>query len=262
MTSIDPLVITVLSDLARGLRTLEIEFCVIGALVPELLLGVHPRRFTKDADVTVILDTLADFERLKERLHEFDFERTTRAYRMTHRRAGWVDLLPYSERLAPAGRLDLTRDLSFNMVGFDQVVPNAIQVQVTPELTVPVIPVPLYVLLKLVAFADRKEPKDPGSVLHCLRNYAEDEERRYGLDHEGEPVPFEFTTAYALGHDTREFQNPPLATAVSRVLGQFDSPDAVGVDTAARDEAGVFVDDERRSDVFELFRWFRAGAGL
>ena len=42
MTRVDPLVVAVLSDLARGLRALEIDFCIIGALVPELLLRVTP----------------------------------------------------------------------------------------------------------------------------------------------------------------------------------------------------------------------------
>lgn len=262
MTRVDPLVVSVLSDLARGLRALDIRFCIIGALVPELLLSVRPHKFTKDADVAVILDSLADFDRLKERLSEFGFERTSRAYRLTHRSGGWVDVLPYSEHLAPTGRLDLGRDLSFNMAGFEQVVPSAIDIRVTPDLTVPVVPLPLYVLLKLVAFGDRKEPKDLASVLHCLRNYAEEDERRYGLDHAGGAVPFEHTTAYLLGEDGRRFHAKPLSTAVAGVLDRFDSADAVEVGTAAREEAGIFIEDGRRREVFELFRWFRTGAGL
>ena len=149
MMRADPLVVAALSDLARGLRAIDVEFCVIGALVPELLLAVRPYRLTKDADAAVVLDSLADFERLKERLSDFGFEQTSRAYRLTHRSGGWVDLLPYSESLAPTGRLELARDLSFNMVGFDQVLPNAIQVRVTSDLIVPVAPLPLYVLLSL-----------------------------------------------------------------------------------------------------------------
>ena len=73
MPRVDPLVVSALSDLARGLRALQIDFCIIGALVPELLLGVTPPRLTNDADATVILDSLADFEQLKERLGEFGF---------------------------------------------------------------------------------------------------------------------------------------------------------------------------------------------
>jgi predicted nucleotidyltransferase len=260
MTGVDPLVVAVLSDLVRGLRALQTEFCLIGAVVPELLLGVTPPRLTKEVDVAVILDSLDDFERLKERLEGFNLGPTTwRPYRLTHQSGGWVDLLPYSEILAPMGRLELTQDLSFNMAGFDQVLPGAIHVQVTSELTVPVTPLPLYVLLKFVAFADRKEPKDLASVLHCLRHYAEDDDRRYGLDHDGEAVLFEHTTAYLLGQDGRRFHSVQLSAAVDGVLKDFDSPDAMVVELAAREEAGFFIEDERRQDVFDLFRSFRAG---
>lgn len=262
MTRIDPLVAVVLVDLARGLRALEIDFCIIGALVPELLLGVAPRRLTNDADATVILDSLADFEQLKERLAEFGFDPTRVPYRLNHREGGWVDLLPYSKTLAPSGQLDLTRDLSFDMAGFDQVVPNAIQVLVTPGLTVPMAPLPLYVLLKLVAYGDRKAPKDLESVLHCLRHYAEDDDRRYGVDHGGAPVPFEYTCAYLLGQEGRRLSDRPVARSVGRVLDRFDSPDSVVVGLVAREEGRVLGDDEHRMEIFELFRWFRLGTGI
>ena len=260
MMRVDTLVVAVLFDLARGLRALEIDFCIIGALVPELLLGVTPRRLTNDADATVVLDSLADFERLKDRLAEFWFVPTRLPYRLTHRDGGWVDLLPYSKTLVPTGRLDLARDLSFNMAGFDQVVPNAVQVSIAPGLTVPMVPLPLYVLLKLVAYGDRKEPKDLTSVLHCLRHYAEGDDRRYGLDHNGEAVTFEHTCAYLLGHDGRRFCDRSVAHSVGIVLDRFDSPDAVIVSTVAREDGRVLVGDEDRTEIFELFRWFRLGA--
>jgi predicted nucleotidyltransferase len=262
MTRVDPILVAALSDLARGLRALEIDFCIIGALVPEFLLGVPPRFLTNDADATVVLDSLADFERLKERLAEFGFVPAGLPYRLTHRDGGRVDLLPYSKILVPTGHLDLARDLSFNMAGFDQVVPNAVHVSVTPDLTVPMVPIPLYVLLKLVAYGDRREPKDLASVLHCLRHYAEDDDRRYGLDHNGEAVPFEHTCAYLLGHDGRRFCDRPVAGSVGMVLDRFDSPDAAVVGIVAREDGRVLADDEDRAEIFELFRWFRLGAGV
>jgi predicted nucleotidyltransferase len=256
MTLVDPVLVGVLSDLARALRTLEVKFCVIGALVPELLLGVAPRRRTNDVDATVVLETLAGFERLKARLGEFQFDPTSRPYRLAHRGGGWVDLLPYSKALAPTGRLDMTDDLSFNMVGFEQLVPGAIQVSVAPGLTVPVAPLPLYVLLKLVASGDRNAPKDLGSVLHCLRHYADDDDRRYGLEHEGTLVPFEYTCAYLLGQDGRHF-SAPVADSVRPVLDRFDSSDGSLVGLLASQEGRVLAEDEDRVEIFNLFRWFR-----
>jgi len=59
----------------------------VGALVPELLLDARPTRMTNDADVTVMVDSLADFETLKDRLADFGFTRTTVPHRMLHRSA-------------------------------------------------------------------------------------------------------------------------------------------------------------------------------
>jgi len=71
MNRADPLVTGVLADLARGLRALEVEFCVIDGLVPELLLDEPPRRMTNDADVSVLVHTLADFGRVRQGLEPF-----------------------------------------------------------------------------------------------------------------------------------------------------------------------------------------------
>jgi hypothetical protein len=69
-------------------------------------------------------------------------------------------------------------------------------------------------------------------VLHCLRHYREDDDARYGLDHEGELVPFEFTPAYLLGLDARPFV-PSVATSVRQLLDRFDG------DSVAEGEGGA-----------------------
>jgi predicted nucleotidyltransferase len=261
MTRADPLVTGVLVDLARGLCALDVEFCVIGALVAEFLLDTPPRRMTKDADVTVLVHTLADFDRVKQGLAGFGFTPTRLSYRLTHRDGGWVDLLPYSKALAPTGHLEMSPGLTFNMAGFEDLVPSAIQVSIAPGVTVPVAPLPLYVLLKLVAYGDRKERKDLASVLHCLRHYREDDDGRYGLEHDGKLVPYEYTCAYLLGQDGRRF-SPSVAGSVRPVLEPFDSPDAAIVGLVAYEDGRVIVQDEDRAEIFDLFRWFRLAAGV
>jgi len=76
MARIEQFLISVLSDLARGLREMNVGFCIVGALVPELLLDTTPRRMTSDADATVVVESRAEFERLKDRLADFGFGRT------------------------------------------------------------------------------------------------------------------------------------------------------------------------------------------
>ena len=130
MPRIEPNLVPVVTDLERGLRELGIPFAIVGALVPELLLDARPRRMTNDADVTVTVANIADFNALKDRLAAYGFTRTRVPHRMQHRDGGLMDLLPFSTTIAPDGRLQLENGVVFNMAGFSQVVPNAVSTPV------------------------------------------------------------------------------------------------------------------------------------
>ena len=120
MPPIEPGLVPVVTDLERGLRELGIPFGVVGALVPELLLDARPAQVTNDADVAVVVQSLADFETLKDRLADYGFTRTRVPHRMQHRSGGFVDLLPFSESIAPgavAGVLDRFSGQDADVIG-------------------------------------------------------------------------------------------------------------------------------------------------
>ncbi len=262
MPRLDPALLPVVTDLERGLRTLGVPFAVVGALVPELLLDVRPARMTNDADVTVIVESLAGFETLKDRLADFGFARTRAPQRMRHLAGGLVDLLPFSQTIAPDGRLELEEGFVLNMAGFEHVVPSAVETVVDGGLTLPLAPLPLYAILKLVAFDDRKAPKDLAGVFHCLRYYLEDDERRYGAEHEGVGVPFEYTGAYLLGIDGRPFLGTRVSQAVGAVLDRFADANSDGVRIVTSERGRMAIEEDDRVDVFEHFRWYRRGVGV
>jgi predicted nucleotidyltransferase len=209
-----------------------------------------------------VVATIPDFESVKERLGAYGFSGTSAPYQLKHRGGGRVDILPVGGNVAPGGRLNLGDGFDLNMAGFDHVVPNAIEILIEEGPTLPVAPLPLYVLLKLVAFTDRKASKDLGSVLHCLEHYLEEDDRRYGVDHNGAGVPDDYTCAYLLGVDGRTFLDAPLRQAVTTILDRFDEPDADVVGIATAEKGRLYVDDEERTKTFELFRWDRLGVGL
>ncbi len=262
MPRIEPHLIPVVTDMARGLRDLNVPFAIVGALMPELLLGVRPARMTNDADAAVVVESAADFETLKERLATYGFSRTRAPPRLLHQSGGRLDLLPFSDALAPGGRLELEDGMVLNMAGFHHVVPNAISVTLDSGPTLPVVPLSLYVLLKLVAYSDRKAPKDLASVLHCCEHYLEDDERRYGVEHDGEGVPYEYTCAYLLGLDGRPFLDSSLCASALPVLARFDGPDADVVGITARENGRLLPDEAYRNDIAERFHWYRLGVGL
>jgi predicted nucleotidyltransferase len=262
MPRIEPVLLPVVTDLARGLRELGVPFGVVGALVPELLLDARPTRMTNDADVTVVVESLAEFETLKDRLGAFGFARTLTPHRLQHHSGGLVDLLPFSESIAPGGHLKLQEDFALNMAGFAYVIPHAVATTVEGGPTLPLAPLPLYALLKLVAFDDRKAAKDLAGVFHCLHHYLEDDERRYGAEHDGAGVPYEYTGAYLLGVDGQPFLDVQLASVVARVLDRFSDPDADVIGVIARQRGRVAIEDDDRIEVFEHFRWYRVGTGV
>jgi predicted nucleotidyltransferase len=255
---IDPSLVALLTDAGRGLRELRIPFAIVGALVPQLLLQVSPRRLTLDADVTVVVPSMAGFDELKSKLVGYGFVGTSTPHLLRHRGGGRMDLLPFSEAIAPDGSLELAREHVLNMAGFGHVVPNAIEVLIE-GVTLPVAPLPLYALLKLVAFSDRRERKDLASVLHCLEHYHEDDDRRFSAEHDREAVLWEYAGAYLLGLDGRRFLDGPVRLAVAPILDGLDDRDGSLVSMAAREHCGIPVEDEDRTEVFQLFRWYRLG---
>jgi predicted nucleotidyltransferase len=247
---LDPSVERVLIALVQGLRALDVRFCIIGALVPELLLSQSPEQATLDADAVVFVPDLSTFERVKTGLA--GFAPTKYPYRLSHESGGRADILPYSDELAPEGILRLQPDIVFNMTGFGRVADAVVEVTLESGEQIPVVLVPVHVLLKLVAYADRKLEKDIGGVLHCLRNYAEDDDRRFGLEHGGVPVPYEYGSAYLLARDALPFVDDKLRQLIAPLL-HILIPDDLDVNDK---------DPYRTKENREYLRWFRKGLAL
>lgn len=252
MPTLDPGLERVLSALVTGLREMEVKFSVVGALVQELLLDTPPDVKTNDADVVILVADLDAFKAVKEGLASRGFSQTRVPRLLVYEGGGIADILPYSRELAPEGRLELDPGTVINMAGFDHAVEEAIHVTLDSGLVVPVVPLPLYALLTLIAFTDRKAQKDVEAVEHLLRNYAETDDRRWGLEYRGTLIDFDYGSAYLLGLDGRKFNDDNVAKVVGPLL------------TTLSDGAGEADDAEetwkpRRED---LLLWYQRGLGI
>lgn len=251
MSRLEPEVKEVLISLVRGLKALEVPFCIVGALVPELLLDERPAQATLDADAVVFVSDIDTFERVKKELEGFVPDEK-KPYRLHHVKGGRADILPYSEKLAPHGVLKLDSDHHFNMAGYDRVSEASTLVRLDTGDEMPVVTVPMYVLLKLVTYTDRHLDKDIKGVLHCLRHYATDGDRRYGLRHADHAVPFEYGSAYLLGVDARPLLDDRMRSVIRPLLDKVAPLDSDEDDEAPYRE----LQDE------SYLRWFRAGLAL
>ena len=255
MATVDPVLEPVLTALVQRLRELDIAFCIIGALVPELLLETKPAVRTNDADAVVFVPDVAAFDALKKDLASGEFSETAVPYRLTYREAGFVDILPYSHDLAPDGILRLAPDVVMNLAGFDRILDAAVDVTLDSGLVVPVAPLSLYALLKLCAYADRRAQKDLDSVEHLLRHYGEDDDRRFGLEHAGTLVDYDHGPAYLLGIDGASSLTPDLSTRLRPLLVSL-SKGSTGLPVEGKGN------DEREPAREDLFFWYRLGLGL
>lgn len=251
MSKLDPRVEEVLVALVRGLRTLQVPFCIVGALVPELLLDERPPQATLDADAVVFVPDIEAFERVKKQLPGFRPD-GQEPYRLNRIGGGRADILPYSEQLAKDGMVKLEPDHYFNMAGYDKVAAASTVVRLDSGDEIPVVTVPMYVLLKLVAHTDRHKQKDVDGVRHCLRHYATEGDRRYGLKHGESAVPFEYGFAYLLGADARPLLDDRIRAAILPLLDQL-----APFDEEADAEEPYRVQQDRNH-----LKWFRAGLGL
>lgn len=259
---LDQRLLETVTALIDGLEHANVRYCLIGALVPELLLKTPPPRRTNDADVVVQVETLDEFERVKSTLElkPYGFIRTPGPFRM-ERGAGKIDVLPYSEALAPSGLLRIPLSTPYNMLGFEKLHNAQTRVPIDGRREVPLVTIALYVILKIVAYSDRHAPRDPASVLHCLLSYEEDSERLYGVEHEGALVDFDVAGAYLLGFDGRALVDSPLAAAIGPTLLKLtDAESPLGFQTL--NEYRGMSDDRWRSRTARLFRAYLNGLGL
>jgi predicted nucleotidyltransferase len=253
--------------LTRIVRTLDASgrgYCLIGALVPRLLMLTPPTQRTRDVDVVVAATSVEDVEELTRTLLSNGYRSVAPPVRFRDESGVQVDVIPFGEAIAPDQRLALPGNTVLRTEGLRQALEYALRLELAPGLQVAVAPLPLYAMLKLSACADRRLAKDLNGFLHCTRNYEDVDagERRYGLEHQGALVPLEFGGAFLLGLDGILFQSHDLRTKLQQLLDSLQDEDAPGLGEAARDAGRLPTDERWLAECQQLIEWYRLGARL
>lgn len=168
-----------LRELQGHCDRLKTDFVVIGAIAYQWSFP-NEVRHTGDIDIAVALD-LPDFREMEKRLQSDGWIRNpTREHRWRSRRATLVDLLPAGRELRKAGQITWPQSqFTMSLVGFDHVFGEARLAAVAPQFSIKVIPAPVLMLLKIVAFMDdhyRRE-RDLSDIRSILALYQADGER-------------------------------------------------------------------------------------
>ncbi len=181
-------------EVCSAAEKLKINVVLVGALMaqytPELGADYPKFRGTNDADFGVSVRNWEDYKKLYDELIERKFNANPKFEHRLCRGATMVDLIPYGSQIAPDGKLTWPESgFEMTVTGFDEVCAAARKAGEANDPPLPVITVPGFALLKIIAFFDRKARRDPKhrddgkDIEYWLRNFASGTEdtRRFDL---------------------------------------------------------------------------------
>lgn len=210
---LDPEAISVLKILDEYFRKRGLQYVLIGAQVPKILISspvLDDHRPTLDVDITFKLENWSDFNKLKQDLHDLEFTEDRFELRFKH---GTIlfDFLPYISNEVKDGFLILPQsDRQLNLHGFERLFKHQLFEEIETGFRVPVVPLQIFVYTKILAFLDRgisqNVTKDLEDIIFVLQNYETEDLslRRFDTDIP-QKINFENRGAYLLGIDLKQY---------------------------------------------------------
>ena len=237
---VDPLTLTVIDEIHQAANKLGVPVFVAGAVARIILLeniyGLKAGRATTDVDFAFALDNWEQFDALKRLLLENPRFRTSE--HVTHRlyfrapeleRAYKVDLIPFGKVETCPSTIAWPPDMTImmNVAGFSDAFAATVRVEVTPGIEAMVASLPEIAILKLFAWADRRQEnsKDAIDVVTLLRTYHEagnnhriyeDASALTALEAVGYDP--ELTGAWLLGNDVATMASKSTVAALEALL--------------------------------------------
>ncbi len=192
----------------------DTRFCLIGASA--LACQIDLRRRTDDLDISVSvsldelaagLPRLAGWKGNPKKEHEWLSPAGIK-----------VDVLPAGPSLLAAGEIIWPgTGVRMNLTGIRLALGTGTTFEVEPGLSIPVAPVAVIAVLKMISYLDR--PGERERDLHDLAQILEshvppDADRRFTPEVLDARVPYEHVSAYLLGHDLRQLVDDAERQAV------------------------------------------------
>lgn len=185
---VDPLTLMVIGEIQQAANRLGVPVFVVGAVARIILLenihGLNAGRATTDVDLAFALDNWEQFHAIKTLLLEnTNFNASEHvAHRLYFRVPGLehsykVDLIPFGGVETSQNTIAWPPDMAImmNVAGFSDAFAAAVSVEASPGIEIAVASIPGITILKLFAWADRRQenPKDALDLLALLRSYHE-----------------------------------------------------------------------------------------
>ena len=166
-----------------------------------------------------------------------------------------VDLIPYGSQIAPDGKLHWPESgMQMTVTGFDEVCAAARKTGRPDDPALPVITIPGFVLLKIIAYLERKlDPKsrdDAKDIEYWLRNFASGshDARRFDLAELSGLAHEDYGTAGAvlLGTEVGKLASPEAAVYVDQFIRESEDIDSPFMNVMAYGQFEEAADKKRR----------------
>nr|WP_175802784.1 nucleotidyl transferase AbiEii/AbiGii toxin family protein [Burkholderia anthina] len=270
---LEPAALALLQAVGAACTRLDAAFVVAGATARDILMwhvhGIRPVRATRDVDVAVcavswpfhaqLVDALVatgQFAHAPKHQQKLLFDNGTQGFRTE------LDLVPFGPLETPPGAIAWPPGGEFvlNVLGFQEAVDTALPVSVGAGVVVPVTSLPALVLLKLLAWKDRRarQNSDAYDLLFLLTHFHDAGNRERIWDVAPDLVElhgFQPELAAALlARDAKRIALPHTYDAIHTLLSDEAIYALLGQDLLARAFAllpGEFNDDaDRYLDAF------------
>jgi predicted nucleotidyltransferase len=185
---VEPVALLVIQEIHKASKALGLPVFLVGAMARIILLenvhGLPQGRATTDVDFAFALDNWDQFRTFKDYLiANADFsEAKHAAHRLNFRPEGLkheykVDLIPFGGIETSPNTIAWPPDMAvmMNVAGFRDALAAAVTVEVSAGVNIAVASLPGIAILKLFAWADRRQenPKDAIDFVLLLRSYHE-----------------------------------------------------------------------------------------
>jgi predicted nucleotidyltransferase len=212
-------------DQSTALRQLseiwkDTRFCLIGASALARQVDLPRQTADLDVSVSVSLDALAaDLQRLE------GWKRHPQSEHAWVSPSGVrVDVLPAGPSYLAAGEIVWPgTGARMNLTGIRLALKTGRPVEVEPGFRIPMAPVHVLALLKMISYLDRpaERERDLHDLAHILEGYVPpDDERRFALEVLDVDVPYEHASAFLLGYDLAGIVNDGERRAVDEFLSR------------------------------------------
>lgn len=271
---VETVTIALLRAVKDACVTVGADFVLAGATARDIQMwhrhGIKALIATRDVDVAVCAVSWEFHERLVELLVETGrFARDPKEQqkllfrRLDDSAVSQLDLVPFGPLEAPRGQVAWPPggDIVMTVLGFQEAVDTAEAINVGEGLVVPVVAIPVFVLLKLVAWNERRLRKnsDASDLLFIFRKYfyAGNTERVYEDAQdllETYAFKAELAAAGMLGREARDAARPETREAVRAMFESRETYETLRGDLFAR--AGTLMLGELIEDSDELLAAF------